>query len=39
MRCGKELLEVLQQHSNLSKIRQKDKIKDALLEVQLLEPE
>lgn len=39
MQCGKQLLEVLQQHSNLSKIIQKDKIKDALLEVQLNEPE
>ena len=39
MQCGKQLLEVLQQHSNLSKIKQKDKIKDALLEVQLNEPE
>ena len=39
MQCGKQLLEVLQQHSNLSKIIQKDKIKNALLEVQLNEPE
>lgn len=39
IRCGTQLLEVLQQHSSLSKKAQKDKIREAFLEVQLAEPE
>ena len=38
MRCGKQLLEVLQQHTTLSKKEQKIKIIEALKEVQLPDP-
>jgi peptide/nickel transport system ATP-binding protein len=39
IRCGAQLLEVLQQHTSLSKKAQKAKITEALLEVQLSAPE
>jgi len=39
MRCGKQLQEVLQQHTTLSKKEQHLKIKEALTEVQLPDPE
>jgi len=38
MRCGKQLLEVLQRHTTLSKKEQKTKIIEALTEVQLPDP-
>lgn len=38
MRCGKQLLEVLQRHTTLSKKEQKAKIIEALTEVQLPDP-
>ena len=39
MRLGKQLKEVLEQHTSLSRKKQEDKIREALLEVQLLDPE
>ena len=39
IRCGAQLLEVLQQHTSMSKKAQKAKITEALLEVQLSAPE
>ena len=39
IRCGAQLLEILQQHTSLSKKAQKAKITEALLEVQLSAPE
>ena len=38
MRLGKQLLEVLQQHTRFSKKEQNQKIEEALLEVQLTDP-
>ncbi|MDG2387499.1 MAG: ABC transporter ATP-binding protein [Flavobacteriaceae bacterium] len=38
MRCGKQLTEVLQQHTRLSKKAQREKIREALTEVQLPDP-